>query len=533
MADFSDLTFIQGQTLGKTLFVQAERQAAPELAAKLQAAGLHLLLLLANDRRGAEHGQAPGVFELVYLFEDCGAAAGRDRFVQVTVAVPPADPTFPSLATFYYPASRYEREIADTFGLQPQNHPDLRRLTKHQFWPADFYPLRKDAAGNPRDPHSPRLDFQDNGEPYPFWPVAGEGIYEIPVGPVHAGVIEPGHFRFNVLGETIIDMHSRLYFVHKGIEKLFEGKTAGAGVQLAERISGDTAVGHNLAYCQALEGLARVEAPRRARLIRCVLLELERLYNHISDFGFICTDTGFAFINAHTQRLKERLMRLNARVTGHRLLRGVIVPGGVKQELPAPAEIEAELTAVLAEFDRLVDMAQGSSLLLDRLQTTGRLLHQRAVDLGVLGYVARASNIDRDVRRDHPFAAYDELDFNVIVKQSEDVYARAWVRVEEARESVALIKQALAKLKDDRSPLALSLPPLPAGQTAFGLVEGWRGAILHWVQAGPDQTLYRVKVKDPSFANWPALSFALLTNIVPDFPLCNKSFNLSYAGNDL
>jgi Ni,Fe-hydrogenase III large subunit/Ni,Fe-hydrogenase III component G len=516
MTDFSDLTFIQGETQGKTLHTRIERQQVPDLASRLHTTNLHLILLLANDQRATRQR-----FELVYLFEDFN----HDRFVQVMADVPPADPTFPSLATFHYPASRYEREIADTFGLQPQGHPDLRRLTKHQFWPADYYPLRKDSPTG--------LVFEDTGEPYPFQPVDGEGIYEIPVGPVHAGVIEPGHFRFNVLGETIIDMHSRLYFVHKGIEKLFEGKMAAEGVPLAERISGDSAVGHNLAYCQAIEALAGVEAPRYARLIRTVLLELERLYNHVSDFGFICADTGFVFANAHAMRLKERLMRLNARVAGHRLLRGIIVPGGVSRGLPDPSAIQVELDAVLAEFNQIVELAWGNTMLLDRLQTTGRLLHPRAADHGVLGYVARASGIDRDVRRDHPFAGYQELEFQVVVKQSEDVYARTLVRVEECRESVAIIRQALARLKEMPPAMAEPLLPLLAGQTAFGLVEGWRGAIVHWVQAGEQNTLHRVKIKDPSFVNWPALSFALLTNIVPDFPLCNKSFNLSYAGNDL
>jgi Ni,Fe-hydrogenase III large subunit len=265
-----------------------------------------------------------------------------------------------------------------------------------------------------------------------------------------------------------------------------------------------------------------------------ILLEMERLYNHIADFGMIANDTGFAFAHAHCFRLRERLLRLNKRLTGNRLLRGGVMPGGVGHDMPQGLDLPEELDAILKDFDEIVEICLGNTILMDRLEGTGALTHQTAVDHGVLGYVARASGIDVDARSDHPFAAYGELNelpWRRPVYTSGDVYARTMVRVEEVRESVNLIRVAFNNLRT--GPLAAPLGPLPAFEPAFGIVESWRGAIVHWVMADDKGRMYRVKVKDPSFVTWPALSFALLKNIVPDFPLCNKSFNQSYSGNDL
>jgi len=480
----------------------------------LSSYAMDLELMLACDRRARK-----GAFEIVWLWAD----RGRNEFLELTAEVPEGEPAFPSIATLSYPASRYEREIRDLFGLVPEGHPDPRPLVRHGFWPESYYPLRKDAG--------PPGDFKDEGQPFPFQQVEGVGLFEIPVGPVHAGIIEPGHFRFSVDGETIIDMKARLYFTHKGTEKLFEGRLPGQGVELAERISGDTSAGHALAYCQAIEALAGVPAPPRAAHLRVVLLELERLYNHVADFGAIANDTGFAVAHAHALRIREDLLRLNRRLTGHRLLRGVLVPGGLSRDLPADAALARAVDAALADFEEVVSICLANSMLLDRLRGAGRLTRTTAHDHGVVGCVARASGIDRDVRRDHPFAAYDRLRFRVSVLESGDAQARALIRVEEARESASLIRQAIAGLPS--GPVVAPAGPLPPGEGAFGLVEGWRGAILHWVMADDAGRLDRVKVKDPSFVNWRPLTFALLKNIVPDFPLCNKSFNLSYSGNDL
>jgi Ni,Fe-hydrogenase III large subunit len=326
-------------------------------------------------------------------------------------------------------------------------------------------------------------------------------------------------------------MRARLYYTHKGTEKLFEGRAPAAGVELAERVSGDTTIGHAMAYCQALEALTGATVPDRARYLRVVLLELERLYNHVADFGMIANDTGFAVALSHCFRIRERLLRINKRLTGNRLLRGGIVPGGVGRDLPADLDLPAEVDGALADFEEIVALSLAKSLVQDRLEGTGMLSTRTARDHGVLGYVARASGIDADVRRDHPFAAYGELSFRVPVFASGDVKARTLVRVEEARESARLIRQAVERMP--AGPLSVRLGALPPFEPAWSMVEGWRGAIIHWVMGDAAGALYRVKILDPSFLNWRPLSYALLKNIVPDFPLCNKSFNQSYSGNDL
>jgi Ni,Fe-hydrogenase III large subunit len=264
-----------------------------------------------------------------------------------------------------------------------------------------------------------------------------------------------------------------------------------------------------------------------------VLLELERIYNHIADVGAICTDTGFAFANAHAMRLREEVLRLNARLVGHRLLRGALVPGGLRCDLlPSQViDVRATIGRVVGDFNEIVEIAINNSSVLDRLHSTGRLTEKTARDMQVAGVVARASGIDADARRDHPFAAYGQLQINVPVLSSGDVWARMMVRVEEVHEAFNLITRALDALPDGK--ILEQIEVLPAGASDFGLVEGWRGPVWHWVVAGEDNSLSRVKLKDPSFANWPALNYAILKNIVPDFPLVNKSFNLSYAGNDL
>lgn len=499
---------------GNELHCGIQRGAAPLLASLLRAEfSADLILMVASDRRGDK-----GVYEVTYLF----ANSREDWFVHATKEVSAEEPAIISQATSYFPASRFEREIKDLFGIEAIGHPDPRPLVRHAFWPTDYFPLRKDAVPP---------DFEDDGTPFPFKPVGGEGVYEIPVGPVHAGIIEPGHFRFSVIGETVIDLKIRLYFTHKGTEKLFEGRAPAQGVELAERISGDTTIGHSLAYCQALESLTQTEVPTRARYLRVILLEMERLYNHIADFGAIANDTGFAIAHAHCLRLRERLLRLNKLLTGNRLLRGSLIPGGVCFDLPEGLDLSAELYVILQDFNEIVDISLKNTILTDRLEGAGYLSKETAIDHGALGYVARASGVDIDARRDHPFAAYNGLDFQIPVFESGDVYARTMMRVEEAAQSVALIRQASKRMPS--GPLTMPLGETPPFKPAFGIVEGWRGTIVHWVITDGEGKLFRVKIKDPSFVNWPALSFALLKNIVPDFPLCNKSFNLSYSGNDL
>jgi Ni,Fe-hydrogenase III large subunit/Ni,Fe-hydrogenase III component G len=452
----------------------------------------------------------------VYLF----TAPGPDRRVELHLPIDCGDLRIPTLADRSFPAGRFEREMHDLYGIIPAGHPQPRRLVRHHHWPAGWHPMRLQAG--------PAPDFGDTEAAYPFLEVQGPGVYEIPVGPVHAGLIEPGHFRFSVVGETIIKLKARLWFVHKGIEKLFQGRGVDDGLALAERISGDTTVGHALAYSLAVEDAIGRAAPPEAAPMRALLLELERLYNHVTDLGALCNDVGHSILNAHALRIREHLLRINAEVTGHRLLRGGVHPGGaVLHSLPDPDRL-AELASEAAE---LADLALSHTVVRDRFTGTAVLDRHHAHDLGVLGYVARASGIDTDARRDHPFHDYGPpLTSHTL--DTGDVLARFSIRAAEIATSTTLITHLLA----DSTTGAVNNTAGPvhtAAGSGVGIVEGWRGTIVHRLETAADHTLTRVKIVDPSFFNWPALPVALADTIVPDFPLTNKSFNLSYAGNDL
>ncbi|MDQ1248474.1 MAG: hypothetical protein QG597_2847 [Actinomycetota bacterium] len=434
--------------------------------------------------------------------------------------------TFPSAAHLNYPIGRFEREIRDLYGVTPVGHPMPYRLVRHSHWPRGWYPMAADS--------SQIQPFDDVAGAYPFTPVEGDGVYEIPVGPVHAGLIEPGHFRFSVVGETILRMKARLWFLHRGVERLFVGRRPAGGLELTERISGDTAVGHSLAYALAVEEALGLAVPQEAQLTRAMLLELERVYNHVGDLGAMANDVGFSFVNAHALRLREDLLRLNQRVTGHRLLRGGISIGGAAvRDLPE----RAQLVGIAAEVDELVAITLGNSTVRDRFTGTAVLHRGSAEEIGTLGYVARASGVSRDARHDHPFCELPES-FTVTTEEGGDVLARYRVRVGEIDVSLRMIAELSTVLSaGDRQAAggpaaALALPSAGPGH-GLGLVEGWRGRLAHRVELASDGTLARVKVVDPSFFNWPALSVALADTIVPDFPLANKSFNQSYAGNDL
>jgi Ni,Fe-hydrogenase III large subunit len=363
--------------------------------------------------------------------------------------------------------------------------------------------------------------------------VTGEGVFQVPVGPVHAGIIEPGHFRFGVAGEPVLYLQLRLFYVHKGIEKRFERTPWRHGIFLAESVSGDTAVGHALAFAHALEGLIGCEVPPRARRLRVVLLELERLDNHLADVGAIATDVAFSVPAAHAQLLRERLLALQERLFGSRLLRGTVAMGGVKADLSNAGrdELLAHLRRLRTDFESLVTLLIDSGSFTDRVDGTGILTPETARDLGACGIAARASGLDEDLRRDHPHDDYETVRFEVPVEQGGDVRARLMVRAREVEQSIGILTQVLGALPE--SPLRTPLPAeLPAFSAALGWAEGWRGPCLHSAETDADGTLTRVKVTDPSFRNWPALARAVPGNIIADFPVINKSFNLSYSGND-
>jgi Ni,Fe-hydrogenase III large subunit/Ni,Fe-hydrogenase III component G len=452
----------------------------------------------------------------VYLF----TAAGPDRRVELHVPLDRDAPRVPSLAGLSFPAGRFEREMRDLFGIVPVDHPLPRRLVRHFHWPQGWHPMLAD-AGDPSD-------FGAVDGPYPFKTVGGAGVYEIPVGPVHAGMIGPGHFRFSVVGETILKLKARLWFVHRGIEKLFQGRRPADAVELAERVSGDTTVGHALAFCQAVEDACGLDVAADAQRVRGVLLELERLYNHITDIGALCNDVGYGILNSHAQRVREQLLRINDEVAGNRLLRGAVHVGGASvATLPGPAR----LAAIGVDIAEIVALALDNSVVADRFTGTAVLTQDQARDLGTLGYVARASGLTTDARHDHPFLP-EPLHRAEHTHTDGDVLSRFLVRAEEIAYSIEVI----TGLVETAPSLGLPGPPVStsaSSRSGVGIVEGWRGTIVHRVELAANGTLTRLKIVDPSFVNWPALPVALADTIVPDFPLTNKSFNLSYAGNDL
>ena len=450
----------------------------------------------------------------------------HQMFLRLTSPIDPASPSFPSIAAGHPAANWFEREVMDFFGLVPEGHPNLSRVALHDDWPEGAHPLRKDF---PHGRAVPRV----SGEFHPFRPVTGEGVFQVPVGPVHAGVIEPGHFRFGVAGEPVLYLQMRLFYTHKGTEKRFEQVPWRHGLFLAQSISGDTTVGHALAYAHAIERLAVIPVPPRGSALRVVLLELERLYNHTADIGGIATDVAFTVPASRAQALRERLVRLQGQLFGSRLLRGTIAIGGVARDLSPEGRdaLRVHLTRFESEFDSLVRLLIDSGTFTDRVDGTGILTPQAARDLGIVGMAARASGVDADFRRDHPSDGYDGLPFDVAVEEGGDVRARLMVRAREVRQSLRILRHVTGRLPD--TPIAGAVPDrLPPRASALGWVEGWRGPCTHWVATDQDGAIARVKVTDPSFLNWPGLIQAVPGNIIPDFPVINKSFNLSYSGND-
>jgi Ni,Fe-hydrogenase III large subunit len=426
------------------------------------------------------------------------------------------DAWLPSLAAICYPAGRFEREARDLYGIKAMDHPLPHRLVRHAHWPTGYHPMLAGAGQMPE---------VEGPASYPFLQVEGDGVYEIPVGPIHAGLIEPGHFRFSVVGETILRMKARLWFVHRGVEKHAEGKSLDDVLALTERISGDTAVGHSLAYVMAVEDALGITVPDDAKLIRAQLLECERIYNHVADLGAIINDVGFSIVSAHTGRLREELLRHNEDVTGHRLLRGAIRVGGAQIQRPVNVGLVAE---VVQQAVDLAHLAMGHSVVADRLHGTAVLRDDQVRHMGVLGYVARASGVPIDARVDEPFVDLGPA-FRVVTEQAGDVWARFLMRVHEIEVSAAVVNDVSDRLAGQCGETAI----VPSGSGAgFGVVEAWRGGLCHRVEVS-EGTITRLKVVDPSWFNWPALPQALTDTIVPDFPLANKSFNLSYAGNDL
>ena len=482
------------------------------LAQQLQQRGTRLFTLWAAA--GEDGGQS-----LYALWLDGGALTLAQHDLPAGVT------HYPGLHTLFPAADRLQRALRDMNGLQALGM-DARPWLRHTAWPARQHPLR--------DAH---LDVpacgQIEADAYAYVPVDGEGVHEVPVGPVHAGVIEPGQFRFAVVGEKILRLEARLGFTHKGVEKRFEGLPVAEGVRLAARLCGDSAVANAWAYCMAAEALAAVDVPPRALHLRALLLERERLANHLGDIGAIANDAGFGFALAQFSRLKEDLLRLNATVFGARYPFDAVQPGGVAVDVheDAGAMLRNQHGILRSEVQRLKAILDEHEGLQDRLRTTGRVRPDLAAQLGLLGLAARASGQALDLRTWPGFAPYDALGVDLATHEDGDVAARVAVRFAEVFAALQLADRLLDTLPGGA--VRAAWPDRVAPGLALGLVEGWRGPQGIALHAGADGRIARCHPHDPSWQNWPAIEWAVIGDIVADFPLINKSFNLSYSGHDL
>lgn len=448
--------------------------------------------------------------------------------------VPLTRPVLASHAPYYPAADRLERHLQDMLGVGFLDHPDGRRWTRHQAWSEADYPLRRDFPTEGKPSQRTPADTD-----YAFTGVFGNAVHEIPVGPVHAGIIEPGHFRFHAVGEDVLRLEERLGYVHKGIEKLAVARDAEGLARLAGRISGDATVAHAWAACMAMERALGVEVPPRALALRAILAEHERIANHLGDIGAICNDVGFGFMQSQFSRLREAWQRCQHTAFGHRLLMDCIVPGGVARDITDRALVllASQYDQLGREVHELLPIVSDHSSLEDRLLGTGVLSTDDAHKLGTLGYLGKASGIDYDVRRDHGYPPYDRLSVPSPCLEEGDVAARIDVRAAEIDHSLALLGQLFASLTG--GPVRTTWPvPRPgrrdsAGPEGIGIVESWRGEILSFVRFDDAGRVARFFPRDPSWFAWPALERLIAGNIVADFPVCNKSVNASYSGHDL
>jgi Ni,Fe-hydrogenase III large subunit len=429
---------------------------------------------------------------------------------------------FPSVGLLHPAAIRLERAIRDLWGLEPIGATDSRPWLDHGRWDI-------------RQPLGMSRPESATPAPYSFLPTEGEGLHRIPVGPVHAGIIEPGHFRFTANGETVVRLEERLGYVHKGIESLMAGKPVDQAARLAGHVSGDSTVAYTLAFAQAVECALGIEAPPRAVWLRALMAEMERLANHFGDIGAICNDASFTLIHAHCGILRERVLRAADVCWGHRLMMNGIIPGGIAADVNqgGPAILRALVGEIRRTFPKLVELYDSTASLQDRTVGTGILNPALARQFGSGGFVGRASERGFDARRSPGYPPYPSLRFDVPVLSAGDVDARVWIRIREVEQSLGLVEQILAQLP--AGPVQVPIAGARGGGTREGmaLVEGFRGDILAWVRIGDDGAVARCHLRDPSWFQWPLLEAVIEGNIVADFPLCNKSFNCSYSGHDL
>lgn len=481
----------------------------------VKTAGGRLVSLWGSDEHDRDRGFALHV-----------ALAAQQGLICLTLPLNAEQPSYPDVSDLFPAVNRMQRAVQDMLGIEARGATDTRKWLRHGSWPEGVHPLRKDFALHSSFPTGP--------DDYGFVTVTGDGVHEIPVGPVHAGTIEPGHFRFSIIGERVLRLEERLGYKHKGIEKLAETMALEQGGRLAGRVSGDSTVAYAWAYAMAAEGATGTAVPERALWLRALLLERERLANHLGDLGYLGNDVALAFGFAQFWRLKEDVLRTNHALFGHRYAMDRVVPGGVDCDItPAGmARILVECDQLQREVAVLKDIYDEHAGVQDRFLTTGRVTPELAAKLGLTGLAGRASGQAWDLRAQFPAAPYDKLDVRMATHRNGDVAARVTVRFEEVAESLRLTRLIL-----ERMPVTgeLRTPLGKATEGAFGLgwVEGWRGEVLVGLHCSADNRIRRLHPHDPSWQNWPLLEHAVIGNIVPDFPLINKSFNLSYSGQDL
>lgn len=462
-------------------------------------------------------------FAVIAVFEKDGV------YLMIRTIISTRQPVIPSHTPWYPGANRMERHTQDMLGIAFLDNPDARRWTRHKAWGEGDYPLRNNFPVEGKD--IPTITPPDND--YQFQKAQGSAVYEIPVGPVHAGIIEPGHFRFQAVGEKVIQLEEHLGYVHKGIEKIAVGRDPKGLARLAARVSGDSTVAHGWAACQAMERATQTEPPLRAKYLRALMAERERVANHLGDIGSICNDVGFNFAYVQFSRLREVWQRRSDEIFLHRMMMDNVIPGGVSRDIKKfqIQECFDDLKNFRRQLRRMMNILDDHPSLTDRIASTGRLYHETAAQFGSLGYVGRASGQDRDVRRDTPYVPYNTLEIEVPVSEIGDVLTRLQIRAQEIRVSFELQQQLLKELPEGDILVELNQPNEEV--KGLGIVEGWRGEIISYVRLDEQGKVARFFPRDPSWFNWPALEKAVLGNIVPDFPVVNKSVNGSYSGQDL
>jgi len=446
-------------------------------------------------------------------------AEGTDVAV---LTLPCADGHFPSIGQYHSPAIRLERSIQDLFGIQADGLPDTRPWLDHGRW-GQRYPL------------GAALPAPEDGIAYEFLAAEGESLHQIPVGPVHAGIIEPGHFRFSANGELVVRLEERLAYTHKGVEKLMAGSDLATAARLAGRVSGDSTVAYAWTFARAVEAALGIAVPQRALWLRALMAELERLANHLGDIGAICNDAAFTLMHAQCGVLREQVLRVSASVFGHRLMMDRIVPGGVSTDMDEDGARQViDLIGIIrSQLPGLLELYDNTTSLEDRTVGTGIVKHALVQQFATGGFIGRASGRKFDARKNLAYEPYEKLAFEMPVRHKGDVNARVWIRFDEVGQSLAMLEQIITQLPGELNIRQDTDQHTFSGGEGIALGEGFRGDILVWVDIDEQGRITRCHLRDPSWFQWPLLEVAIKDNIVADFPLCNKSFNCSYSGHDL